>query len=167
MAGIANALRNLAIGLLVLFLIAASAAWAQPATPQSLPQSPLVIETAAQAQHAFTVELANTPQTRAVGLMHRTALAADQGMLFDFGAPRPVSMWMKNTLISLDMLFIQSDGRIVNIAADTTPHSLQPVHSRGRVKAVLELPAGTAKALAIAPGDIVRHAIFDNAPTLD
>lgn len=167
MAGAAQALRILAMALWVVLLLSAGTACAQQGAPQTLPQSPLVIETAGQAQHAFTVELADTPQTRAIGLMHRVELAADHGMLFDFGAPRAVSMWMKNTLISLDMLFIQSDGRIANIAAETTPHSLQPQPSRGRVKAVLELPAGTVKALGIAPGDLVRHAIFDNALTLD
>ena len=165
MAGAGSHSRSVAIGVLAACVLVVGTACAQQAAPQNLPQSPLVIETANQSGHAFTVELADTPQARAIGLMHRTAMATDHGMLFDFGAPRPVSMWMKNTLIALDMLFIQSDGRIVNIAADTTPHSLQPVHSRGRVKAVLELNAGTAKALGIAPGDWVRHAIFGNAPT--
>lgn len=131
--------------------------------PQSLPVSTLVIETRDGVSHSFTVELANTHEQRAAGLMHRTEMAPAHGMLFDFGTPRVVAMWMKNTLIPLDMLFIQSDGRIANIAADTVPHSLDSLRSRGRVVAVLELNAGTAAARNIRQGDLVRHDIFGNA----
>jgi hypothetical protein len=86
-------------------------------------QTQLTIQTADGRSLAFTVELAQTPEESARGLMYRSELAADAGMLFDFGPPRPVAMWMKNTLIPLDMIFIGGDGRILGIAERTIPES--------------------------------------------
>ncbi|QFR32252.1 DUF192 domain-containing protein [Ancylobacter sp. TS-1] len=106
------------------------------------------------------IELAVTPAERAKGLMYRTELAAGSGMLFDFGVEQPVYMWMKNTYISLDMVFIRADGRVASIATDTVPLSTATISSGVPVKAVLELPAGTAKALGIAVGDRVEHRLF-------
>ena len=94
--------------------------------------------------------------------MFRENLAADAGMLFDFGSSEKVAMWMKNTLIPLDMLFIKPGGIIANIASGTTPLSLAPVPSNGPVRGVLELKAGTAARLGIRPGDRVLHPIFGN-----
>lgn len=112
------------------------------------------------ARHLFRVELAETPAQHARGLMFRADLAPDAGMLFDYGAPRRVSMWMKNTLVPLDMLFIAADGEIVRIARWTTPLSLEPVPSPGPVAGVLELRGGTADRLGLRAGDRAVHPIF-------
>ncbi|MDF2999443.1 MAG: hypothetical protein K0R27_5080 [Xanthobacteraceae bacterium] len=109
---------------------------------------------------AVNIELAVTPAERAKGLMYRTQLAPDAGMLFDFEVDQPVYMWMKNTYIPLDMLFIRADGRVASIATDTTPLSTETISSGGPVRAVLELPAGTVRAKGIAVGDRVRHRLF-------
>jgi uncharacterized membrane protein (UPF0127 family) len=109
---------------------------------------------------SFDVEVAVKDEQRARGLMYRRSLPAGYGMLFDFGVERDVKMWMKNTYVSLDMLFIRSDGRILNIAERTTPLSTATVSSAGAVRFVLELPAGTAKRLRIAAGDEVGHRLI-------
>ena len=111
-------------------------------------------------RHRFRVEIVSTPQDRAQGLQGRNQLDPDAGMLFDFGVALPVYMWMKNTFVALDMIFIAPDGRIVNIARGTTPESLAIVESAEPVRAVLEVPAGTAARLGIRPGDRVEHRIF-------
>jgi uncharacterized membrane protein (UPF0127 family) len=108
----------------------------------------------------FAVELANTPAQRDRGLMFKTRLPERQGMLFNFGRDQEIRMWMKNTLIPLDMIFIQSDGRIHRIEQNTKPGSLRPISSNGPVRAVLELRAGTSKKYDIAPGDRVIHPLF-------
>lgn len=112
----------------------------------------------------FSVEVANTPERRTAGLMNRTDLPVDSGMLFDFTRSAPVSMWMKNTFIPLDMLFIRSDGIISNIAERTVPGSLTQIDSAGPVLAVLELNGGTSARLGIRPGDLVIHPIFKAKP---
>jgi len=109
----------------------------------------------------FSVELAATPETLSRGLMFRRKLPAGQGMLFDFGSEQEVAMWMKNTFIRLDMLFIRTDGRIHRIEANTEPHSERVISSDGPVRAVLEVPGGTTKKLRIAPGDQIVHPMFD------
>lgn len=108
----------------------------------------------------FDVELAVTAEERSKGLMFRRELPEGRGMLFDFVGEGPISMWMKNTYISLDMIFIRADGRIARIAENTTPQSETTIPSGTPVKAVLEVIAGTAKRLGIAPGDRVAHRIF-------
>ena len=110
--------------------------------------------------HAFTVELATNDAERAQGLMFRKELPEGRGMLFDFDREQPVSFWMHNTLISLDMIFIRGDGRILRIAESTEPFSDRLIPSGGPVRAVLEVVAGTAHKLGIAPGDRVEGAIF-------
>lgn len=115
----------------------------------------LDIVTAAGVQH-FKVEVADTFATRERGLMYRKRLAADSGMLFDFKTVQPVSFWMKNTLIPLDMVFIGADGRIVSIARNATPLSETPIASAGPVLDVLELRGGRAAEIEAAPGDRVR-----------
>ena len=110
--------------------------------------------------HVFDVEMAVTPEERSKGLMFRRELPPGRGMLFDFQGEGPIAMWMKNTYISLDMIFIRADGRIARIAENTVPHSEATISSGAPVKAVLEVVAGTAKRLGIAPGDRVAHRIF-------
>ncbi|MDO8409124.1 MAG: DUF192 domain-containing protein [Phenylobacterium sp.] len=111
---------------------------------------------------SFQVEVAADDAARARGLMYRKSLAPDRGMLFDFHTPRPVSFWMRNTYISLDMIFIRADGRILSIARNTTPLSEEGVPSGGSVRAVLELIGGRAAEIGALPGDRVRHRIFPN-----
>lgn len=108
-------------------------------------------------RHEFNVELAVTPDQRSQGLMYRRDMAKDAGMLFDFGSHYGrASMWMKNTYIPLDMVFIKDGGEIESIAERTTPHSLEAISSRGRVRYVLELNGGTVARLGIGPGDRVE-----------
>ena len=110
--------------------------------------------------HPFAVELATNDADRARGLMFRKQLPEGRGMLFDFQSAQLVSFWMHNTYISLDMIFIGSDGRILRISEDATPLSDQLIPSIYPVRAVLEVIAGTARKLGIAPGDRVAGAIF-------
>ncbi|MCG6203605.1 DUF192 domain-containing protein [Rhodopseudomonas sp. HC1] len=110
--------------------------------------------------HVFTVEIATSDKERETGLMYRKELADGLGMLFDFRPEQPVSMWMKNTYIPLDMIFIQADGRILRIAENTEPLSTRIIPSGGPVTGVLEVIGGTAKKLGIAPGDRVGHPMF-------
>jgi len=109
----------------------------------------------------FSVEVATTEQEKETGLMYRKELADGKGMLFDFSPEQEVSMWMKNTYISLDMIFIRADGRILRIAENTEPMSTKIIPSRGLAKGVLEVIAGTAKKYGIEPGDRVGHPLFN------
>ena len=108
----------------------------------------------------FTVEVAITDEEQERGLMYRRELAEGSGMLFNFKEERPISMWMKNTYVPLDMLFIRSDGTIAKIAENTKPRSLEIINSGAPVRAVVEVNAGTARKLGIKPGDKVVHPIF-------
>lgn len=114
--------------------------------------------------HVFAVEMANTPQEQARGLMFRRSLPEGQGMLFDFHQEQPTSFWMKNTYIPLDMIFIRADGTVSTVGANAVPYSERPIPSAGPVRAVLEINAGLAKSLGIEPGARVRHAIFGDPP---
>lgn len=107
--------------------------------------------------HSFLVELATTSAQHSKGLMYRKYLGPEQGMLFIYRKPQRVSMWMKNTFIPLDMIFINSDGSIARIAERAVPHSETVIPSGGRVRAVLEVRAGTADRLGLKPGDLVEH----------
>ena len=110
--------------------------------------------------HVFSIELATTEEERARGLMYRQQLPEEHGMLFDFEREEPVAMWMHDTYIPLDMIFIRGDGRILRIAERTQPLSDRIIPSGGPVRAVLEVAGGTAKRLGIAPGDRIGHPIF-------
>ncbi|MCW0199762.1 DUF192 domain-containing protein [Sphingopyxis sp.] len=99
--------------------------------------------------HSFDVEVARTEAEQEQGLMFRTSLPANGGMLFPFAKPKLASFWMKNTLIPLDMVFVRADGSIDRIAENTIPESLEPVVSGGEVAAVLELAGGTAARLGL------------------
>ena len=118
---------------------------------------PLEIVTRSGVQ-VFTVEEARTEEERERGLMFRTALPEGQGMIFDFSPEQNVSMWMKNTLIPLDMIFIRGDGRILRIAENTKIKSEDIISSGGPVRAVVEVIAGTARKFGIAAGDKVSYA---------
>lgn len=111
--------------------------------------------------HAFTVEVVDTAETRARGLMYRQELGPDAGMLFDFLEERSVSFWMRNTFIPLDMLFIASDGTIRNIHINARPHDPTSIPSDGPVQFVLEIPGGRSKELGILAGDKVTHDRID------
>ncbi|MCP5372748.1 MAG: DUF192 domain-containing protein [Hyphomicrobiales bacterium] len=110
----------------------------------------------------FTVEMAVSPEQREYGLQNRPSLAPDRGMLFDFRTPVHVVMWMKNTLIPLDMVFITGTGRVHRVEEGTQPGSLTYIRSGARVRAVLELAAGTARRIGLRTGDRVLHPIFSN-----
>ena len=117
----------------------------------------VTITTAAGPSHSFTVELVDTDESRARGLMYRTELAPDAGMLFDFLDERPVSFWMMNTFIPLDMIFVASDGTIRNIHANAVPQDRTSIPSDGPVRFVLEIPGGRAAELGISAGDRMAH----------
>lgn len=136
--------------------------WMAVAAPCALSAAdlqPLRIETKTDA-HTFLVELATTREQQDRGLMFRKTLEDSHGMLFDFKREQPVSFWMQNTYISLDIMFIRADGRILRIAENTKPMSTDQIESGGPVKAVLEVNAGTSKKLGIAAGDQVIHPIL-------
>ena len=108
----------------------------------------------------FSVEMATTEEEKQTGLMYRKELPDGKGMLFDFNPEQEISMWMKNTYVSLDMIFIRADGRILRIAENTEPMSTKIISSKGPARAVLEVVAGTAQKYGIRPGDRVGHPLF-------
>jgi len=130
--------------------------------PLSFAKSTVTVVTK-DGKHTFDVELAENEAQRERGLMFRREMAANAGMLFDYEVPRRTAMWMKNTIIPLDMLFIDRHGRIINIVERAVPGSLTVIPSRGRILGVLELNAGTVRRLGIETGDTVEHKIFGNA----
>ena len=147
----------------------ASAAQAQnddviTAAQPTLPKQPLSIQGSDGKTHHFQVEMALSPQQQEVGLMYRTAVAPDSGMLFVFPSPQEGQFWMKNTLVPLDMVFINADGTIRSIAENTIPHSLGIDDSGGPILAVLELQGGLTAKENIAVGDKVIATAFHDAP---
>ena len=138
--------------LAVLFLALAGGAVAQALEPLAI--------LAQSGRHSFSVEVARNDADRAQGLMFRRSLEPDRGMLFDFGRAQPIAMWMKNTYIPLDMLFIRPDGTIARIAENMEPLSTRAIPSEEPVSAVLEVAGGTAARLRIRPGDRVEHVLF-------
>jgi uncharacterized membrane protein (UPF0127 family) len=120
---------------------------------------PLEIVTKSGVQ-VFSVEMATTEEEKTTGLMYRKELPDGKGMLFDFSPEQQISMWMKNTYIPLDMIFIRADGRILRIAENTEPLSTKIISSGGLAKGVLEVIAGTAQKYGIQPGDRVAHPLF-------
>jgi uncharacterized membrane protein (UPF0127 family) len=141
-------------------LAAAAAFVLISAGAQAASIQPLEIVTKSGVQ-VFSVEMATTEQEKETGLMYRKELPDGKGMLFDFSPEQQVSMWMKNTYISLDMIFIRADGRILRIAENTEPESTRIISSGGLAKGVLEVIAGTAKKYGIQPGDRVAHPLFN------
>jgi uncharacterized protein len=156
--------RRLLVTLLALAPLSARAQPVNPTAPQpELPKEKLVIVARDGVRHDFNVEMAINSDQQTVGLMFRPSVPADGGMLFDWGAPRNSQMWMRNTISSLDMVFINADGTIRSIAENTVPESLAIIDSRGPVRATLELAAGTTARLNIRVGDKVEQRIFGNA----
>ncbi|MDO1583849.1 DUF192 domain-containing protein [Rhizobium oryzicola] len=150
------------VAIIKTFMLFAALVWMQlPASAEvRFAKEPLSIVTTAGVKHQFDVELALNDEQRELGLMKRTALGADQGMLFDFGGSRDVSMWMRNTLIPLDMLFINANGVISHIHANAKPESDDIISSNGKVAYVLELSGGEAARRGIAIGDhVLSHQI--------
>ena len=115
--------------------------------------------------HALDVEIAATPQKQALGLMYRTSLPETTGMLFPYKEARELTMWMRNTYIPLDMIFIRPDGTIHRIEARTEPLSDRIIASEGPVSAVLEIAGGGAERMGLKPGDKVRHRYFGSSPS--
>jgi len=151
-------LRSLPAALAVLALLT-SAAGAAPAC------DPDQIEILADpGSRTFSIEIADDPAEQARGLMYRPALPADAGMLFVYDRPSPASFWMRNTMIPLDMIFIDDTGRVESIAERTDPYSERVSSSQGDVRAVLEINGGLSRALGIGPGDQVIHPAFETAP---
>ena len=128
----------------------------------TLASDQLVIVTQDGRRHDFKIELALTPIQQQNGLMYRTEMAADAGMLFYFSEEAPRAFWMKNTLIPLDMIFIKKDGRILNIHENAVPNDLTSIPSSGPVIAVLELNGGISRKLGIKAGDKIDHILFPN-----
>ena len=141
--------------------LAALAARAQEADIQ-FKRSALVIAAGGR-DLKFEVDLATNDAERSRGLMYRKQLGPYEGMLFDFYQEMPVSFWMKNTLIPLDMVFIAADGTVKHVHANAVPMSTETIPSRFPVRAVLEINGGSAALLGIKPGDKVKHPIFGNA----
>jgi uncharacterized protein len=117
----------------------------------------------ATAEHVIDIEIAETMEEKSLGLMFRTSVPENTGMLFPYGDPQEITMWMRNTYVSLDMVFIRADGIVHRIAARTEPLSEKIVASEGNVSAVLELGAGAAERLGLKSGDLVRHKVFKTA----
>ncbi len=138
--------------LALLALVAACAS--SSALFPSLQQAKLQAKTA-QGTHDFSVWIAADDKSRARGLMFVRELPPDRGMLFLFEFPQEVAFWMKDTVLSLDLIFIDPAGRVLNIAANARPYSLDPITSQGRAIAVLEVVAGTARKIRLKPGDTI------------
>jgi uncharacterized membrane protein (UPF0127 family) len=149
---------RLASAVLALFFCFSLSAFAA----ETFDTQPLTIVTKDGKSHAFTVELAITPRQREQGLMHRREMAQDRGMLFAFGETRQVFMWMKNTYLPLDMLFIAKDGKVRAIKENAEPHSESIIGSQGPIDYVLELNGGTAKRLGIRAGNRVESELMDS-----
>lgn len=149
-----------AVALGVAFAFSPTQGRAQPAPAASeAALEPLDIVTAT-GTHRFSVEVMRDDAQRARGLMYRRFMPQDRGMLFDFKREEPVSMWMKNTYLPLDMIFIDRTGRVVNVAENTEPLSERIIPSGAPVLAVLEVNAGTARRIGLKVGDKLRHPLF-------
>ena len=123
-------------------------------------ESETVEITTKRGKFSFEIEIADQPEERTIGLMNRSQLEPRGGMLFVFDRPQIIQMWMKNTLISLDMVFIDASGRVVDVAERTVPHSLAIVASRQKASFVLELAGGMASFIGLQPGDRLKHRLF-------
>jgi uncharacterized protein len=154
----ASSSRNIAATLAAFFFLVLAATGAQSEAAQILPldPAPLVIATK-NGLKSYSVEIADDASERAVGMMFRMSAPQDQGMLFDFGQTRLVTMWMRNTFAPLDIVFIGDDMRIVKISADAVPRSEEFISSREPVRFALELAAGEAERDGLRVGDLVQH----------
>ena len=141
-------------------LIVALPAAARAQEQVTFDRTELTVVTAAGARHQFKVDWAKTWPQKSRGLMYRKEMPLDHGMLLDYDPPSEASIWMRNTLIGLDIIFIRADGVIESIFFGAKPHDETPMPSKGPVRAVLEVNAGVARLLGIRPGDKVEHPIF-------
>lgn len=158
---------SLAAMTLLLGLSAASVSAMSAPTGESvqrLETQPLMIRSARGKQSFFTVEVADETNEQRTGLMFRQSLGKNEGMIFIYEKPRMLGMWMKNTLISLDMVFVSEDGKVINVHQNAVPGSLESIRSFGLSTAVLEILGGRADALGIKTGDQVYHCHFGNFP---
>ncbi len=114
----------------------------------------------------FDVEVAITPQERSRGLMFRESLPNRSGMLFVFDPPQPVAFWMKNTLIPLDMIFLDRTGKVTRVHEGAIPGNLTPIEGGDSVFAVLEINAGLSARYSIMPGTQMQHEIFSQGPAI-
>lgn len=144
-------------------MFAVAPARAQTGPQPELPREHLAIQTRDGVTHDFNVEIARTADQQTVGLMFRPSVPDDGGMLFVWPAPQQSNMWMRNTISSLDMVFINADGTIRRVVQDTVPQSLAIIDSNGPVRATLELGAGVTKKLGIHAGDKVLYPLFGTA----
>ena len=150
-----------ALGFLAAFLPAL--AFAQDADPDNLidfGESETLIVESESGMHTFDVEVADTLEEQAQGYMYRESVGPNEGMLFEFDEPKIATIWMKNTPIPLDIIFIRSNGRILKIEHNAQPYKLRSASSEATVAAVLELAGGRAEDLGILPGDIIKHEFF-------
>ncbi len=148
---------RLLAGMFLAVFVIASSVHAQTAAAPSIESVTLVTESTST---FVTAEIADTDETRSRGLMFRHRLPEGHGMLFDFGVPKPASMWMKNTYMPLDMIFVRADGTIAAIAENTVPKSLDTISVQEPVKAVLELAGGAASKIGLKVNDRVVHRLF-------
>lgn len=157
--GSVRVLRRAAIAALLLFVafggLSATATGLAVADEVSATGRTTVTIASKGTNHTFDVELATSEETRSRGLMFRTSMGADQGMLFLYREPRPIAMWMKNTFIPLDIVFFSTDGAILNVQANAEPHSLVSRPSLGDAIGALEINGGRAAELGIAAGDTI------------
>ena len=153
--------------LVLVALLFTAQLWAEPAADvqtldRMFPRSTMQIATSDARLHAFEIWIADNEPRRARGLMFVRELAGNQGMLFLYPNEQPISMWMKNTYLPLDMLFVDSHGRIVKVVENTTPQSLDTIESGALVRGVVELNAGVSAKLHLRPGSLVIHPAFVN-----
>lgn len=145
----------------LLLALVLPASWGA-ASQDGLRREPLVVETSS-GKHTFQVEIARSREEKSRGLMFRRSLGKREGMLFVHNEPELVTMWMRNTFIPLDMIFIRADGRVHRVEARTEPHSERVIASGERVAGVLEIAGGTAAEIGLKAGDLVRHTHFETA----
>jgi uncharacterized protein len=149
--------RLVVIAVAVLVVLGAGLLWFTQTSGGAADPDSIVRIQSDTGEHVFTVEVVDTDETRAQGLMFREELAPDAGMLFDFLDERPVAFWMQNTFIPLDMLFIRADGTIARIHANARPMDTTSIPSGEPVQFVLEIPGGRSAELGIEAGDLMDH----------
>jgi uncharacterized membrane protein (UPF0127 family) len=149
-----------AFALLLVLAVAVQAAPARAQEAVTFDRTELTIVTAGGARHQFKVDWAKTWPQKSRGLMFRKEMPVDHGMLLDYDPPTEAAIWMRNTFIPLDLVYIRADGTIESIFFGAKPHDETPRPSKGPVRAVLELNAGVTRLLGIQPGDKVEHPIF-------
>ncbi len=143
----------------VFLLIGTAIGFSSAGSENASPYEKITIENG-KGKFSWKIDLASDQPSRSKGLMHRQSMIPQTGMLFRFEETRSVSMWMKNTFISLDMVFLDSAGRIKNIHRSAVPHSLEIINSKGPVRYVLEINAGEADSHGLQVGGQFRHPWF-------